>query len=1222
MSMVSVSEVHSLEGQCISGCNASLTYQWYLKVLSETGYYVQIDESVLLTMVTTPLSSFFYSARANAYQGDTWYMLFFRAYRSEHVFGETSMKFFVNNAPENGFCSIAPKVGTFMVDFFNLSCHGWQDLHSPLSYRFYTKMDNVLSEIYQGWLSNVSKQLALKTGGDMSDSENMEQTIYFEIIDGVGARTIVNDTVQVNLPPDIDSVVNEVSDTLTGENSPLDVLSQSGDYLELSRQVQIYGSLFNAPRDKDQNNDTQKGARVQLRSLLYDKVSSIKMKSTKDINLIAGPCGEVLQNPDEISDNTRKKVQSKVDEMLGVLESDEQAPRSVVLGALPGVLSMTNKVAESAANLVSVEREVDGKVDEVVKKQNLDNSRRQVKNARQQMNKTSEILKHYSTPGAGTIVIETKDQALGLAKILSNEKEASSMAGGVGLTFNPGLYRSEQSEDDNDFVTVKVLKFANLYSFDQSSLRVNSAVTGINFENSQTNGPMEVKDASEPLKIIIENREPKQSSFANNSSENSNSTGDGLTANVFRMEVGDNGEQWSFHAVDIHNESFRAVINPQNTSLRLTVYMRENNRPSPDKYLFRWIVPDSSSCDWLNRTGFVNRTVDVLRDQPEDYSCRLHPFSVFISDELELDGKFILGVHYLPSMQQEEKQQNTSPAKKRRRRRNTPSKDSDDSIIDLDLVDDEFCVTIKPPPPTPAPTLPPGEFVTSIPVITNDSVTYNLTITKAKCLFWDEMNETWSSNGCFVDAETTPERTVCLCTHLTDFGGDVMVAPNPIDMNAVFAGLNNLGDNLGVLMVIISLFLIYIILGVWVSKKDRKDEIERQMVHVDCTNGRPIKQTLIITVITGAGNGSGTTARVYGLLRGSKGEMVIPLNTSENTLFKTRSTVILKITLSREIGEVDFFRVFHDNGGRSPSWYLRSILVVDTETRNEFPFVCDTWLSVESVDGQIDRTLVVATEKDLKSFHLIFASKVSKGLLDGHIWFSIFLRPAQSSFTRFRRLTACLALIFLTMLTNAMFFGASDAPGGRKIVYLGNFKVNLTGVMIGIQSSIIIIPPSVIIVEIFRRLKPKKKQKVKEMEVVEIAGDESYLDKEENEDEMNNSMVFLKNDQNTKKKEKKKESKPFMLPHGFKYVAYFVVFASVSSSATVCFFYSMMWGPRRSNEWLVSMFTGFFQSVIVIQPVKAVFVAVLFAAILRKPVKHDVTLLDDDDKIEEERNEQ
>ena len=49
----------------------------------------------------------------------------------------------------------------------------------------------------------------------------------------------------------------------------------------------------------------------------------------------------------------------------------------------------------------------------------------------------------------------------------------------------------------------------------------------------------------------------------------------------------------------------------------------------------------------------------------------------------------------------------------------------------------------------------------------------------------------------------------------------------------------------------------------------------------------------------------------------------------------------------------------------------------------------------------------------------------------------------------------------------------------------------------------------------------------------------------------------------------------------------------------------MMWGPRKSNEWLASMFAGFFQSVLVIQPLKAVVVAILLAAIFRTPVKQE-----------------
>ena len=84
---------------------------------------------------------------------------------------------------------------------------------------------------------------------------------------------------------------------------------------------------------------------------------------------------------------------------------------------------------------------------------------------------------------------------------------------------------------------------------------------------------------------------------------------------------------------------------------------------------------------------------------------------------------------------------------------------------------------------------------------------------------------------------------------------------------------------------------------------------------------------------------------------------------------------------------------------------------------------------------------------------------------------------------------------------------------------------------------------------------------------------------------------------------KKVEKQPFMFPNWCQYIAYFFVVACSGSSALVCFFYSMMWGPRKSNEWLASMFAGFFQSVCVIQPIKAVVVAVLVAAIFRKPVE-------------------
>ena len=298
---------------------------------------------------------------------------------------------------------------------------------------------------------------------------------------------------------------------------------------------------------------------------------------------------------------------------------------------------------------------------------------------------------------------------------------------------------------------------------------------------------------------------------------------------------------------------------------------------------------------------------------------------------------------------------------------------------------------------------------------------------------------------------------------------------------------------------------------------------------------------------------------------------------------------------------VNIFQTFI---GTSPSWYLRSILAIDLSKQQEYSFVCDSWLAVESDDGQIERTLTVAKEEELKQFHLVFASTVSKGLLDGHIWFSVFMRPKQSPFTRVRRLSACLALIFLVMLTNAMFFGVGDDPRSRKVIWLGNFKINFTGIIIGIQSSIIIIPPSIIIIEIFRRLGPKKEKpsngssrnnSINEQLVVVEDDGECQVD-DRSKEQIKNSEI---------EKEEKKKKKPFLLPNQCQYIAYFVVFGCVASSSLICFFYSMMWGPRKSNEWLASMFFGFFQSVLVIQPVKAVVVALLMAAIFRKPVKVD-----------------
>ena len=107
-----------------------------------------------------------------------------------------------------------------------------------------------------------------------------------------------------------------------------------------------------------------------------------------------------------------------------------------------------------------------------------------------------------------------------------------------------------------------------------------------------------------------------------------------------------------------------------------------------------------------------------------------------------------LGIQYRPV--DETTGNNFEPINSRRRRSILLS-----GKIDVDKVDHQYCVVIKPAPLTPAPTLGPGTFVEVLPTITNDSLSYNISITNAKCLFWNETLKIWTSDGCVVSKYCT-----------------------------------------------------------------------------------------------------------------------------------------------------------------------------------------------------------------------------------------------------------------------------------------------------------------------------------------------------------------------------------------------------------------------------------------------------------------------------------
>ena len=149
----------------------------------------------------------------------------------------------------------------------------------------------------------------------------------------------------------------------------------------------------------------------------------------------------------------------------------------------------------------------------------------------------------------------------------------------------------------------------------------------------------------------------------------------------------------------------------------------------------------------------------------------------------------------------------------------------------------------------------------------------------------------------------------------------------------------------------------------------------------------------------------------------------------------------------------------------------------DLQTEQQWYFICDRWLAVECDDGKVCRTLPAASDDDLTNFNQLFTARTVKGLADGHLWFSIISRPPNSNFTRVQRLSCCLCLLCCTMITSAMFYNMGGEGPSPYAVHIGSLVIDLKQFVIGLQSSIIIIPVNVALVQIFRNLRAKPASK-------------------------------------------------------------------------------------------------------------------------------------------------
>ncbi|XP_060067156.1 uncharacterized protein LOC132547416 [Ylistrum balloti] len=518
-------------------------------------------------------------------------------------------------------------------------------------------------------------------------------------------------------------------------------------------------------------------------------------------------------------------------------------------------------------------------------------------------------------------------------------------------------------------------------------------------------------------------------------------------------------------------------------------------------------------------------------------------------------------------------------------------------------------------------------------------VVYDYQLWTSGCLFWDTTTESFIGNGTRVSNLTTPEVTVCMTNHLTSFGGDFAVPPNTIDFTNVWAKFKNLNENAAVFSTVISLIGLYIIIMIWARYKDKKD--------IQKWGASPLDDNLPtdnyhyqVTVQTGVRKLAATNSAVSFILSGEECDTgVRRLYDGRRKTFVRGSIMNYILSVENCLGSLNFLRIWHDNTGKGKmrSWYLDQIQVTDLQTGDRYFFLCDRWLAVEEDDGMVDRILPVAGLEDLAAFKQLFSSSVKKKLTNDHIWFSVFSRPTRSNFTRVQRISCCVSLLFMTMITNAMWFKSEENNANTSAMKIGPVSFTLQQVFVSFASTMIVFPVNFILMTFFRKCRPKKNgvmhknqqvpkrgkwksvsatqsqtwnsvpmksrwQRFKESitNFINFQRHKSKYQSEPDPDECVREMKIAGIPESAQKKKKRKK-KPGTLPHWCIYIAWVLCFFSITSSGFFTILYSMEWGPEKANEWLTTFLMSFFQSVIVVQPIKVFCLVAFIACVLKKP---------------------
>ncbi|CAF3412739.1 unnamed protein product, partial [Rotaria socialis] len=462
---------------------------------------------------------------------------------------------------------------------------------------------------------------------------------------------------------------------------------------------------------------------------------------------------------------------------------------------------------------------------------------------------------------------------------------------------------------------------------------------------------------------------------------------------------------------------------------------------------------------------------------------------------------------------------------------------------------------------------------------------YSLRVFVSGCYYLDENHE-WRSDGLIVGPKTNYHHTQCFSSHLTGFGGGLIVVPNAIDWN--YAKENAQFERnktiYGTLIGISGLSILIFIFAAW---KDRKDA-KKMMMKPLLDNKKCDRYFYQIIVFTGMRNDAGTKSKIHFVLSGDNDETGIRLLDAERPIVERGDIDSLLMAVPRSLGMLNFLRIRHDNSGKGSdaSWFLKYVIICDLQTMEKTYFICQRWLAVEKDDGKIERTLSVAGEVEKLAFSYLFSKNIYHNFADNHLWFSIFsYHPLSINFTRVQRCTCCFVFLFLNLLMSIIYYDIQAANTIGNYLTIGPFYFSQEQISIGIAIELILFLPSFLLIALFRRTKVRNSRTVQS-----IYYNKEYL------------LPYTKN-----------QKSKFLLPWWCLIIAYILSLVFIGVSITFIIQKSISIGDLKTRKWLTSILVSFISSICLTQPFKVFGLTLFCMCLCRNKRVQDLSF--DDDRL-------